>query len=75
MLEKHSYMGTGSASVLNEETKDIRALCYWCPGLVVFSLYFSLLIFDKQSQRIIQFWDILECNFCFLHDMSSMDVN
>ena len=65
----------GSASVRYEETEDRRALGYWCPGQVVSRLYFSLLIFDKQPQGIVQFWDPFECNFYLLREMSGMEVN
>jgi len=39
-----------SANVRSGESRDIRALD-WCPGPVVFRLYFFLLIFYKQPQR------------------------
>jgi len=54
--------------------RDIRALCQ-CPGVVVFPLYFSLHIFYNQPQRILPIWNILQCNFCLLAEMSGVDVN
>ena len=53
---------------------DIRALC-WCPGVVVSHLYFYLHIFYKQPQRIRPIWDVLQCNFCMLVEMSGMVEN
>ena len=54
--------------------KDIQAL-YWCPGVIVVPLYFSLHIFYKQPQRIRPIWDVLQCDFCMSADVSGMDVN
>ena len=55
--------------------RDIRALC-WCPGVIVFHLYFSrLFIVYKQPQRICPIWDVLQCYFCMLAQMSGVDVN
>ena len=61
-------------SVRNEEIRDIRAL-YWCPGVIVSLLYFSLQIIYKQPQRIRPIWDVLQFNFCMLAKMSGLDVN
>ena len=56
------------------EIRDILAL-HWCPGVVVFPLYFALHIFYKQAQRILSIWDVLQCDFCMLAGMSGVDVN
>ena len=61
-------------SVCIGELVDIQALC-WCPGVIVFPLYFSLHIFYKQLQRIRPIWNVLQCDFCMLAKMSGMDVN
>lgn len=82
-LDLNAHLGTrrnistyaqASASTHFKGTKDIRALD-WCPGLVVCRRHFSLLIFNKQPQLILQFWDVLEYNFCMLPEMSGMDLN
>jgi len=36
-------------------------LCFFC--------------FFKLSECVLQFWDVLECTFCMLQEMSGMDVN
>ena len=51
---------------------DIRALC-WCPGVIVFP-QFCVHVFDKQPQRIVPIWDVLECDFCMLVRMSGTDI-
>ena len=55
-------MYTGLVSTPIKETRDILAL-RWFPGLVVYPLQFSLLIVDQQPRRILQLWNVLECNF------------
>ena len=61
-------------SVRIEKIWGIRALC-WCPGVIVFPLYFSLNIIYKQPQRIRPIGDVLQqCDFCLLAKMSRMDV-
>ena len=52
-------------SVRIAEIWDIRALC-WCPGVIVFPLYFSLHIFYKQPQRIRPIWNVIQYDFCVL---------
>src|SRR5258706_5348313 len=52
---------------------DIPAL-RWCPG-VVLPLCFSLPIFYKQPYRILPIWNVFQCDFCVLAEMSGMDVN
>jgi len=49
----------------NEQTSDILAL-YQCPSLGVFPLYVSLLIFNEQPRRKLEFWNVLQGNFCVL---------
>ena len=61
-------------SVRIGEIRDIRAL-YWCPGVILPPLYFSLHIFYKQPQRIRPIWDVLQFDLCMLAKMSGMDVN
>ena len=61
-------------SVRIGEIRDIRALC-WRPRVIVFHLYFSLHIFYKQPHRIRAIWNILQCEFCMLAEMSGMRVN
>ena len=61
-------------SVYIGELRDIQALC-WCPGVIVFHLYFSLLIVYEQPQCICPIWNVLQCDFCMLAKMSGMDVN
>ena len=57
-----------------EETRDIRPL-YWCPGVIVFPLHFFLHIFYKQPQRIRPIWNVLQCDFYILVEMSGTDVD
>ena len=47
----------------------------WCPGVIVLYLYFSLPVVYKQPQSIRLVWNILQCDFCMLAEMSGMDVN
>ena len=61
-------------SVRIGKIRDIRALC-WYPGVIVCHLNFSLHIFYKQPQRIRPIWDVLQCDFCMVAEMSDMDVN
>ena len=56
------------------EIKYIRALC-WCPGVIVFPLYFSLHMFYKQPQRIRPIWNVLQCDLYMLAEMSGTDVD
>ena len=60
-------------SVRIGEIWDIRPLC-WCPGVIIFRLYFSLHNVYKQPQRI-RIWNVLQCDFCMLAKMSGMDIN
>ena len=62
MSEMHLYMYTDLVSAPIKETRDIQGL-RWFPGPVVYPLQFSLLIVDEQPQRILQLWNVLECNF------------
>ena len=55
-------------------TRDVQVLD-WCPGQVVVGMEFSLLIFYDQGQGILSVWDLLECNFCMLLEMSGKDLN
>ena len=82
-LDLHAHLGCrgntstdahASASVSCKESKDIRALG-WCPGPVVFRFQLCLLIFYKEPQRIHQLWDVLECNFCMLPEMSRVGLD
>ena len=63
-----------SVSVRIGEIRDIQPLC-WCPGVIVLYLYFSLPVVYKQPQSIRPVWNILQCDFCMLAEMSGMDVN
>ena len=74
MSEKHLYTRKCISECTCWEIRDIQALC-WCPGVIVFALYFSLYIFYEQPQRIRPIWNILQCDFCMLAKMSGMDVN
>ena len=56
------------------EIRDVLVLD-WCPGVVVFPLYFTLRIFYNQLQRILPIWNVLQCDFCMLVEMSGVDVN
>ena len=61
-------------SVLIGELKDLQPL-HWCPGVIVYSLYFSLHVFYEQPQCIRPIWSILQCDFCISAKMSDVDVN
>ena len=43
-----------------------------CPGPVVCLLYFSLLIFYKESQRILPIWNIVQGDFCMVAKISGI---
>ena len=47
----------------------------WCPGVVVFHLNFSLPVVYKQPQHICPIWNVLQCDFYMLAEMSGVDVN
>ena len=61
-------------SVRIGEIRDIQPLC-WCPGVVVFRLNFSLPVVYKQPQHIRPIWNVLQCDFYMLAEMSGVDVN
>ena len=63
-----------SLGVFGEEIRGIRAR-RWCPGRVVFLLYFSSLIFNEQSQGMLSIWDVLQCKICFPPNVSGLDLN
>ena len=48
---------------------------HWCPGVVVFPVQFALHIFHKQPQRVLPVWNVLQCDFCTLVEMSGVGVN
>ena len=57
--------------VYNEETTGVLALGR-CPGPIGHLLYFSLLIFYEESQRILPIWNILQGDFCMMAKISGM---
>ena len=61
-------------SVCSEERTGILALG-WCPGLRARLLYFSLLVFYKESQRILPIWDVFQGDFCMVTKISGMMRN
>ena len=44
----------------------------WCPGPISRLLYFSLVIFYKESQGILPIWNILQGDFCMMAKISGM---
>ena len=69
--EKASTHAHTSPGVRIWEGRDVRALG-WCPGAIVLSLQFQLLVFYKQPKHIVPIWDALECDFCTLPEVSGM---
>jgi len=55
----------------NEQTSDIQGW-YQCPSLVVSPLQPPLLIFHEQPRCKLEFWNVLQYNFCMLPEISGM---
>ena len=79
-LNLHAHLGywinvstyaQASGIARNEQTSDIQG-SYQCPSLVVFLLQFSFFIFQKQLRRKLVFWNVSQCNFCVLPEISGM---
>ena len=49
--------------------RDIRELG-WYPGPVVVRIELDLMISLEQVQPKVEFWNILHCDFCVLHEVS-----
>jgi len=58
----------------NEQTSDVQGW-YQCPSPVVLPLQFILLIFHKQPRHKLVVWNVLQCNFCVLPEISGMAPN